>query len=80
MIDAYESYGVEAVQRLKDYYELNFTPTLEQLRQRANVLLGRETDSGGDNDNLLIEHAKLLVARSHGFESWDETLKDVESL
>ncbi len=78
MVAAYTSDDVEALQRLKDYYQPERPPNLDQFRAAVRELLGRRPDGEDGSDNLALADAQLLVARSHGFESWARLVKHIE--
>jgi ankyrin repeat protein len=76
MVAAYTSDDAEALQRLKDYYQPERPPSLDQFRAGVSELLGRPPDV---EDNLALDDAQLLVARLHGFESWTELVKHISA-
>jgi ankyrin repeat protein len=75
MVAAYTSEDAEALQRLKDYYQPERPPNLDQFRAGVRERLGRPPDAEEGGNNLALADAQLLVARSHGFESWAELVK-----
>jgi len=78
-VEAYNSGDSEALQRINDYYQPHRTPNLNQFRAGVRERLGRPSTSANESDNLALAEAQLLVARSHGFESWDEVVKHTET-
>lgn len=78
-IAAYNSGDAAALQRINDYYQPNRTPNLDQFRAGMRERLGRTSKSKNGNDNLALAEAQLLIARSHGFGSWAEVVKHIES-
>jgi hypothetical protein len=48
-----------------------------RLRRAVRERLGVPTDSGTGSNTLPLSDAQLLVARSLGFQDWDQLTKDV---
>ncbi len=78
-VAAYNSGDAAALQRINDYYQPDRMPSLEQFRAGVRERLGRPSKSENGNDDLALADAYLLVARSHGFASWDELVKHAEN-
>jgi ankyrin repeat protein len=79
-VKAYSEGDAEALHRIDRYYNLERTPTLEQLRigtrQRLRKLLGSEISP----DELSRSDAQLLVAHAHGFESWTALATHIDAI
>ncbi len=78
-IAAFNSGDAGALQRLNDYYQPDRTPNLDQFRTSVRTRLGGPLKSDKGNDDLALADAQLLVAHSHGFESWAEVVRHVEN-
>jgi RNA polymerase sigma factor (sigma-70 family) len=78
-VEAYNSGDAVALQRLNDYYQPERTPNLDPFRAGVRERLGRPSKSENGNGDLALAEAQLLVARSHGFESWVELVKHTET-
>jgi hypothetical protein len=78
MIAAYTTDDLEALQRLKDYYQPERPPNPDQFRAGVRELLGRPADVEDESHNLALADAQLLVARLQGFESWPDLVKHTE--
>ncbi len=79
IVAAYMSNDSEALKRLKEYYQPERPPNLEQYRAAVRELLGKP-DAEDGSDTLTLDEAQLIVARLHGFESWPDLVKNIESL
>jgi ankyrin repeat protein len=73
--DAYDLGDSAAIQRLKRTFQLDRTPTREEVRAQVNRRLGKQPESG---DVLPGVEAQLVIARSHGFESWEQLKSYIE--
>lgn len=76
LVEAYKTGDSGAIQRFKDHFQLNRTPNRDQLREQVRRRLGQDAQS--ESDELALADAQLLVARSHGFESWTQLQKHIE--
>lgn len=80
LVDAYSSGDPEALQRIASYYNLERPVTSEEVRdgtrRRLRKLLGSELSP----DDFSLSHAQLLIAHSHGFESWQTFAEYIESI
>jgi hypothetical protein len=79
LVDAYDSGDADALRRLADHFQPGRQATWEQLRRHTRQRLGKPPDSESERDTLSLPDARLLIARSHGFESWAGLTKDIES-
>jgi ankyrin repeat protein len=79
-VDAYSSGDSEALQRMAGYYNLDRPPTLEELRAGAQRRLSKLLGSELPQNDLSLPHAQLLVAHSHGFESWQALVRHIEAI
>jgi len=52
---------------------------IARLRGGVRERLGVQAHSGKESNRLPLADAQLLVARSLGFEGWDQLVKDVEA-
>ncbi|HLG15670.1 MAG TPA: ankyrin repeat domain-containing protein [Blastocatellia bacterium] len=80
---AYASGDSEALLRIKGHYELERTPTWEELRAHvAGRLrrLGKWSDSEIPKAELAPADAHLLVAHAHGFKSWRALVEHIEAM
>jgi hypothetical protein len=50
---------------------------IARLRRRMGERLGVPSGLENESDTLSLTDAQLLVARSLGFKSWDELVKDI---
>ncbi len=78
-VQAYNAGDPTALQRINDYYQPDRTPILDQFRTGVRERLGKPPDSEKGNDELSLANAQLLVARSHGFGSWEELVKRTQN-
>jgi ankyrin repeat protein len=78
MVDAYTG-DEAALGRISDYYQPPRRPNADQFREGVRERLGRSSKEVKDDDSLDLEEAQLLVARSHGFDSWAQLVKSVEA-
>ena len=78
MVEAYTTGDSGAMQRINDYYQLHRPLTVDQFRAGVRERLHKHPNSEEASDRLDGADAKLLVARSNGFESWEELVRQVE--
>jgi ankyrin repeat protein len=76
LIEAYGSGDAVSLRRLEEHFQPERALTWEQLRRNTRQRLGKPADSGNGSDTLALAEAQLLIARSHGFESWPKLAKD----
>jgi len=79
-LSAYSSGEPEALRRIADYYNPDHPLTLEMLRAGAQRRLGKLLDSELAPNDLALAHAQLLVAHSHGFESWQALVSHIDAI
>jgi ankyrin repeat protein len=86
LVEAFRSGDDAAMQRVMDHFHLRRPLTWDQpsndvrvgrLRRAVRERLGVPTDSGTEGDALPLGDARLLVARSLGFQDWDQLMQDV---
>jgi hypothetical protein len=65
-----------SLRRLEEHFQPERALTWEQLRRNTRQRLGKPADSENGSDTLALAEAQLLIARSHGFESWPKLAKD----
>lgn len=64
------------IERLKDHFKLERTPTHEELRGRVRQRLGGPSDSATGAE-LSADDARLIIAKLTGFESWTLLAKHI---
>ena len=69
-LTAHRTGDSEALHRIKDHYELDRLPTLEELRERTVQRLRRLRGSETPSSDVTLADARDLIADSHGFEDW----------
>ena len=79
LVEACTSGGPGALQRINDYFQPHRRPNADQLRAEVWERLGRRPDPENGSDRLALADAQLLVARSHGFESWAQLVRHSEN-
>jgi ankyrin repeat protein len=87
LVEAYRSGEDAALERVMDHFHLRRPFTWDQpskdecitrLRRGMWERLGVQSDLENENDTLPLADAQLLVARSLGFKTWDQLVKDIE--
>jgi hypothetical protein len=75
--EAFRTGDAPALQRLQDHYQPDRALTKgrvrEQVRQRLEKPANPENES--ESGELAMDDARLMVARTHGFENWEELVK-----
>ncbi|MCI0391099.1 MAG: sigma-70 family RNA polymerase sigma factor [Acidobacteria bacterium] len=86
IVEAYRSGHDDSVRRVLDLFQIKRPLTwdlpplperIARLRRYVRERLGRRSDSENESDTLAFADAQLLVARSHGFESWAQLVKHI---
>jgi len=80
LVAAYKSGDSDALERLKNHFEMDRIPNQDELRDLVRRRLGsasgsldKQPSAGETNsDDLSLSDAELLVARAHGFETWSQ--------
>jgi hypothetical protein len=73
LLEAYRTGTPEAMQR---HWALTWHRRNHQtMRTYVQLELGRLAGSKNQNDDISLDDARSLVAREHGFESWDALVK-----
>jgi ankyrin repeat protein len=75
-LKAYQSGDSAALRRIQDHYQRPVT--WDELRQSSDRRRGKR--AGEPNPEFVLDDARLLVADSHGFESWTRLEKHAEAL
>ncbi|HXF41261.1 MAG TPA: ankyrin repeat domain-containing protein [Blastocatellia bacterium] len=77
---ACNSGSTEALRRLEDYYKPGHPLTADELRERTRQQLSRLSGSEHPGTEISIDDARLLVAHSHGFESWPKLAEYIDAM
>lgn len=77
---ACNSGSTEALRRLEDYYKPGHPLTADELRERTRQQLSRLSKSEPPGTEISIDDARLLVAHSHGFESWSKLAEYIDAM
>jgi ankyrin repeat protein len=75
LVEAYGSGDAGSLRRLEEHFQPDRAITWQQLRRNTQQRLGKPADSENGSNTLALAEAQLLIARSHGFESWAELAK-----
>jgi hypothetical protein len=87
LVEAYQSGDDAAMRRVIEHFQLQRPLTWDQpsrevqvarLRRGVQERLGRRSGAEDESATLDLADAQFLVARSLGFESWDQLAKQIE--
>jgi hypothetical protein len=87
LVEAYRSGNNEAFRSILDLFQIERQLTwdrpaqperIARLRRFVRERLGRRSDDDSESESLALADARLLVARSHGFESWEHLMKNTQ--
>ncbi|HEU0178455.1 MAG TPA: sigma-70 family RNA polymerase sigma factor [Blastocatellia bacterium] len=87
LVEAYQSGDDAAMQLVIEHFQLQRPLTWDQpprevkvarLRRGVQERLGRRSGAGDESSTLDLADARLLVARSQGFKSWEELAKYID--
>ena len=87
LVEAYRSGDDAAMRRVIEHFQLQRPLTWDQpsrevqvarLRRGVQERLGRRSGAEGESATLDLADARFLIARSLGFESWEELAKHVD--
>jgi len=87
LVEAYGSGEDAAMQRVMDHFQLKRPLTWDQpppdvrrarLRRGVRVRLSSRSDAENESETLALADAQLLVARSLGYESWEQLAQHSE--
>lgn len=87
IVEACRSGRDDAFRRVIDLFQIERPLTWDRppppervarLRRFARERLGGRSDSENERDALTLANAELLVARSHGYESWAQLVKQIK--
>jgi ankyrin repeat protein len=70
----------DALARMEEYYKLAHPLTMEEVRQRSQQQLKRLTGAERPGTEISADDARLLVAHSHGFESWSKLAEYIDAM
>jgi ankyrin repeat protein len=70
----------DALGRIEDYYKLAHPLTVDEVRQRSRQQLSRLTGAEHSGTEISVDDARLLVAHSHGFESWSRLAEYIDAM
>ena len=77
---ACNSGSTEALRRLEDYYKPGHPLTADELRERTRQQLSRLSGFEHTGNEISVDDARLLVAHSHGFESWSKLTEYIDAM
>jgi hypothetical protein len=76
LVDAWTSRHPEAVQRIVNHFQIWRLSNADQLRRQVARRLGLPECAGEQPEPLTLDQAHALVARMHGFESWQRLVSE----
>jgi len=88
LVEAYRSGDDEAFRRVIEFFQIERKLTWDRppraervarLRRYVRERLGTRSVGESETETLAPADAQLLIARSHGFESWSHLLKHIEA-
>lgn len=77
---ANNSGSAEALRQLEDYYKPGHPLTADELRERTRQQLSRLSGTEHPGTEISVDDARLLVAHSHGFESWLKLAEYIDAM
>ncbi len=87
IVEAYRSGHEDHIRRVVELFQIKrplnwdlppLPERIARLRRFVRERLGRRSDSEDESGTLELADAQLLVARAHGFESWEHLMKQYE--
>lgn len=77
---ACNSGSTEALRRLEDYYKPRHPLTADEIRERTRQQLSRLSGAKHPATEISVDDARLIVAHSHGFESWSKLAEYIAAM
>ena len=79
-VSACASGDSEALQRIKERFQLGRVPALDELRKHVQQRLRKLSGSEIGSDALSLSDARLLVADAYAFKNWERLLEFIEAI